>query len=85
MEQKHCTNEVCVEYEEFKTDVTRLFLPVHAGTVSLIRKLLKIGNEITSDAHLLPATNINYIDGLAIFAYMNSTRILLTVLHLMNM
>ncbi|CAL5350808.1 unnamed protein product [Camellia sinensis] len=35
---------------------------------------MKIGNEITSNAHLLPATNANYIDGLAIFAYMNSTR-----------
>lgn len=36
----------------------------------------KIGNEITSNAHLLPATNANYIDGLAIFAYMNLTRCL---------
>ncbi|CAL5338498.1 unnamed protein product [Camellia sinensis] len=34
---------------------------------------MKIGNEITSDAHLLPATNANYIDGLAVFAYMNLT------------
>ncbi|CAL5396299.1 unnamed protein product [Camellia sinensis] len=37
------------------------------------RRLSKIGNEITSDAHLLPATNANYIDGLAVFAYMNLT------------
>ncbi|KAF5946620.1 hypothetical protein HYC85_016848 [Camellia sinensis] len=33
--QKHCTNEVRVEYEEFKTNVTGLFLPVHARTVVL--------------------------------------------------
>ncbi|CAL5404414.1 unnamed protein product [Camellia sinensis] len=38
VEQKHCTNEVRVEYEEFKTNVTGLFLPIHAGTVILIRK-----------------------------------------------
>ncbi|CAL5401572.1 unnamed protein product [Camellia sinensis] len=38
VEQKHCTNEVRVEYEEFKTNVTGLFLPVHARTVILIRK-----------------------------------------------
>ncbi|KAF5957808.1 hypothetical protein HYC85_005033 [Camellia sinensis] len=38
LKQKHCTNEVRVEYEELKTNVTGLFLPVHAGTVILIRK-----------------------------------------------
>lgn len=42
----------------------------------------KIGNEITSDAHLLPGTNANYIDGLAIFAYMNLTRCLFLSLSL---
>ncbi|KAF5961685.1 hypothetical protein HYC85_002894 [Camellia sinensis] len=34
-------NEVRVEYEEFKTDVTALFLAVHAGSVTLVRKLLR--------------------------------------------
>ena len=33
-------NEVRVEYEEFKTDVTVFFLAIHAGTVTFIRKLL---------------------------------------------
>lgn len=32
--------EVLFEYEEFKTDVTPLFLAVHAGNVALVRKLL---------------------------------------------
>lgn len=32
--------EVRVEYEQFKTDVTALFLAVHAGNVVLVRKLL---------------------------------------------
>ncbi|KAI8020899.1 hypothetical protein LOK49_LG03G03334 [Camellia lanceoleosa] len=33
-------NEVHVEYEEFKTDVTVFFLALHAGTVTFVRKLL---------------------------------------------
>lgn len=33
-------SEVRVEYEEFKTDVTALFLAVHAGNVDLVKKLL---------------------------------------------
>lgn len=32
--------EVRVEYEEFKTEVTALFLAVHTGNVALVRKLL---------------------------------------------
>lgn len=33
-------SEVRVEYEEFKTDVTALFLAVHSGNVDLVKKLL---------------------------------------------
>lgn len=33
-------HEVCVEYEEFRTDVTALFLAAHAGNLKLVRKLL---------------------------------------------
>lgn len=32
--------EVCVDYEEFKTDVTALFIAVHVGNVALVKKLL---------------------------------------------
>ncbi|KAL3652652.1 hypothetical protein CASFOL_002333 [Castilleja foliolosa] len=32
------------------------------------------GYEIIADAHVLPATHISYIDGLALFSYINSTR-----------
>lgn len=35
-------SEVRVEYEEIKTDVTPLFLAVHAGNVDLVKKLLVI-------------------------------------------
>ncbi|EEF47510.1 conserved hypothetical protein [Ricinus communis] len=33
-------HEVRVEYEEFKTDVTALFLAAHNGNLTLLRKLL---------------------------------------------
>lgn len=33
-------HEVRVEYEEFKTEVTALFLAAHAGNLTLVRKLL---------------------------------------------
>ncbi|XP_057982174.1 uncharacterized protein LOC131167386 [Malania oleifera] len=39
-------SEVRVEYEEFKTDVTPLFLAVHAGNVTLVRKLLSVGADV---------------------------------------
>jgi hypothetical protein len=32
------------------------------------------GNEMIADAHVLPATHITYNDGLALLAYLNSTR-----------
>lgn len=39
-------SEVRVEYEEFKTDVTALFLAVHTGNVGLVKKLL-VNAQIT--------------------------------------
>ncbi|CAM0951913.1 unnamed protein product [Alopecurus aequalis] len=33
------------------------------------------GNEMIADAHVLPATHITYPDGVALLAYMNSTRL----------
>ncbi|CAK9186958.1 unnamed protein product [Ilex paraguariensis] len=39
-------NEVRVEYEEFRTDVTALFLAVHTGNVTLVRKLLSMGADV---------------------------------------
>lgn len=31
-------------------------------------------NEIIAEAHVLPASNINYTDGLTVFTYINSTK-----------
>jgi hypothetical protein len=32
------------------------------------------GNEIISDAHVLPATQIKYSDGLLLYSYLNATK-----------
>ena len=32
------------------------------------------GNEIIADAHVLPATQIKYRDGLRLYSYLNSTK-----------
>ncbi|MBA0579423.1 hypothetical protein Gorai_021680, partial [Gossypium raimondii] len=46
-----------------------------AGAVGMIlANDFLTGNEIIADAHLLPASHINYTDGLAVFAYINSTK-----------
>ncbi|KAL5581319.1 hypothetical protein UlMin_013761 [Ulmus minor] len=39
-------SEVRVNYEEFKTEVSALFLAVHAGNVPLVKKLLSIGADV---------------------------------------
>ncbi|XP_009126659.1 subtilisin-like protease SBT5.4 isoform X2 [Brassica rapa] len=46
-----------------------------AGAVGMILCNDKAsGNEIISDAHVLPASQINYKDGEAVFSYLNSTK-----------
>ncbi|CAA7031427.1 unnamed protein product [Microthlaspi erraticum] len=39
-------SEIRVEYEEFKTDVTALFLAVNFGNVALVKKLLNVGADV---------------------------------------
>lgn len=34
------------------------------------------GNGIIADPHVLPASNIDYTDGLVVYAYLNSTKYL---------
>ncbi|KAE8685275.1 Subtilisin-like protease SBT5.3 [Hibiscus syriacus] len=46
-----------------------------AGAVGMILANNNLtGNEIIADAHLLPASHINYTNGLAVFAYIKSTK-----------
>ncbi|XP_063943898.1 uncharacterized protein LOC108207652 isoform X1 [Daucus carota subsp. sativus] len=39
----HSALEVCFEFEEFKTEVTALFLAANAGNAAFLRKLLSVG------------------------------------------
>ncbi|XP_068646230.1 uncharacterized protein [Aristolochia californica] len=39
-------NKVRIDYEEFKADVSPLFLAVHAGNLTLVRKLLSVGANV---------------------------------------
>ncbi|KAM1480611.1 hypothetical protein ACFX2I_027736 [Malus domestica] len=41
--QNESAHEVRVEYEEFKTQITALFLAAHFGNLVLVRKLLNYG------------------------------------------
>uniref|UniRef100_A0A5B7BTQ3 Putative subtilisin-like protease SBT5.3 n=1 Tax=Davidia involucrata TaxID=16924 RepID=A0A5B7BTQ3_DAVIN len=46
-----------------------------AGAVGMVLANNELsGNEIIADPHVLPASQINYSDGVAIFNYVNSTR-----------
>jgi hypothetical protein len=48
-----------------------------AGAVGMILCNDKLdGKDIVADPHVLPASHINYTDGLAVFAYINSTEYL---------
>ncbi|RZC74654.1 hypothetical protein C5167_050134 [Papaver somniferum] len=40
------SNEVKIEYQEFKSDVTALFLASHSGNLTLVRKLLSAGADV---------------------------------------
>lgn len=43
------------------------------------------GNEIIADPHILPASHINYTDGLVALAYLNSTKYISNAISLMNL
>ncbi|PIN25611.1 Cucumisin [Handroanthus impetiginosus] len=46
-----------------------------AGAVGMVLANNEVsGNEILADPHVLPASHINYTDGLALFSYIKSTR-----------
>ncbi|GFY88152.1 hypothetical protein Acr_06g0000920 [Actinidia rufa] len=43
---EEAATEVRFEFEEFRTEVTALFLAAHAGNVTLVRKLLSVGANV---------------------------------------
>ncbi|KAK7387650.1 hypothetical protein VNO78_22437 [Psophocarpus tetragonolobus] len=55
--------------------VEKSLVALEAGAVGMIlcNDMLS-GNELIADPHLLPASQINYEDGVAVYAYMNSTK-----------
>ncbi|KAE8708326.1 Subtilisin-like protein protease [Hibiscus syriacus] len=64
---------VCLRGENARTDKGRQALL--AGAVGMIlANDEKSGNEIIADPHLLPATHLNFTDGLTVYAYINSTK-----------
>ncbi|KAH9558803.1 hypothetical protein CY35_06G026300 [Sphagnum magellanicum] len=46
VQQEEAPDQVKIEYEEFKTDVTPLFAAAHAGHINITRKLLKAGADV---------------------------------------
>ncbi|KAK8580222.1 hypothetical protein V6N12_070505 [Hibiscus sabdariffa] len=56
-------NEVRVEYEEFTTDVTALFLAVHVGNVALVKKLLSVGADVNQKLFKGFATTVAVREG----------------------
>ncbi|KAE8726867.1 Subtilisin-like protease SBT5.3 [Hibiscus syriacus] len=64
---------VCLRGENTRTDKGRQALL--AGAVGMIlANDEKSRNEIIADSHLLPATHLNFTDGLSVYAYVNSTK-----------
>ncbi|GMI82945.1 hypothetical protein like AT5G14230 [Hibiscus trionum] len=56
-------SEVRVEYEEFTTDVTALFLSVHVGNVALVKKLLSVGADVNQKLFKGFATTVAVREG----------------------
>ncbi|XP_054799845.1 subtilisin-like protease SBT5.3 [Prosopis cineraria] len=64
---------VCLRGENARVDKGEQALL--AGAVGMVLANDKInGNEIIADPHVLPASHINYTDGISIFTYVNSTK-----------
>ncbi|KAG4150276.1 hypothetical protein ERO13_D05G386400v2 [Gossypium hirsutum] len=64
---------VCLRGINARTDKGKQALL--AGAVGMIlANDEKSGNEVIADPHLLPATHLNFTDGVTVFAYINSTK-----------
>ncbi|OVA12340.1 Peptidase S8/S53 domain [Macleaya cordata] len=64
---------VCLRGDNARVDKgLQAYLAGAAGMI--LANDLATGNEIISDAHVLPASHITYTDGLKVYAYINSTK-----------
>lgn len=51
------------------------FVAAQAGAVGMIlANSEQNGDELTADAHLLPASHVSYTDGRSVYQYINSTK-----------
>ncbi|XVF81390.1 hypothetical protein PTKIN_Ptkin15bG0151300 [Pterospermum kingtungense] len=64
---------VCLRGQNARVDKGQQSALAGAVGIVLANDILN-GNEIIADPHVLPASHINYTDGLAVFAYINSTK-----------
>lgn len=64
---------VCLRGENARVDKGEQALL--AGAIGMILANDEVnGNEIIADPHVLPASHVNYTDGISIFTYVNSTK-----------
>ena len=57
------------------TNVEKGYVAAQAGAVGMIlANDEEDGDRLEVDAHLLPASNINYVDGELVYQYINSTK-----------
>ncbi|GMJ09414.1 hypothetical protein like AT5G14230 [Hibiscus trionum] len=61
--REESASEVRFEYQEFKTDVTALFLAVHVGNLALVKKLLSIGADVNQKLFKGFATTVAVREG----------------------
>lgn len=54
-------SEVRVEFEEFKSDVTALFLASHSGNVTLVKKLLVLIGSLHNDLNKFECELLFYL------------------------
>ncbi|XP_061354871.1 subtilisin-like protease SBT5.4 [Gastrolobium bilobum] len=71
---------VCLRGETARVEKSLVALEAGAAGMILCNDKLS-GDELIADPHLLPASQINYEDGLALFAYINSTKNPLGYIH----
>lgn len=64
---------VCLRGENARVDKGEQALL--AGAVGMVLANTELtGNEIIADAHVLPASHINFTNGVTVFTYTNSTK-----------
>lgn len=64
---------VCLRGETARVEKSLVAFEAGAAGMILCNDMTS-GNELISDPHFLPTSHINYEDGVAVYAYINSTK-----------